>query len=462
MSMLKRLPKTLLPKTLWGQLISLLMLALLVSQAVTLAVFIDNRRSLTETVAQQQFVAHIVRIVNQYSEQATGVRPTNEFLRAANTNVLRFKAGPTKPLEKDDHPYYTEPLKKAILAKLNNKQYVVEMKALGQKDIIFSKDKMPLKLVTSIQVLPNNWITIDKKTDKTNNDWIWPLLMTMAMMMLFIVLIISWVVKKITSPLAELATAAQNLGLGRDVAEITETGAEDIRRVTRSFNEMNKKIKRFVNDRTKLLAAISHDLRTPITALLFRTEFIEDKEMQAKFFETLEEMQVMTEATLSFSNDSHSDEKTKNIDLKSLLDTLVSDYSDMGENVSLLFNSHYQQIILPIRVQSIKRALRNFIDNGIKYGHSVQIEFKVNSDKNIVEICFRDEGEGIDPSEFEQVFEPFYRIEKSRNKETGGVGLGLSISRGIIRGHGGDVVLSNLMEDNKISGLEVKVILPLK
>lgn len=451
-----------LPKTLWGQLISLLMLALLVSQAVTLVVFIENRRSLSAGIAEEQLINKIVKTINRFEKEFPNNRVSNDAMQKAGDDDLRVS--PIKSAEQvpDDHPEYTATLKRAILNDLAKEPLQLIITSAGEKDQVFSSDNVPDNLTFSFQLTSERWVMIRKRQKSISYDWIWPLLMTMGLMMLFIILIISWVVKKITNPMVELATAAQELGLGRDVEELTETGAEDIRKVTRAFNEMNKKIKCFVNDRTKLLAAISHDLRTPITALLFRTEFIEDKDMQAKFFETLEEMQVMTEATLSFSNDSQTDEKIKNIDLKSLLDTLANDYVDMGENVNLQFSSHNQQIILPIRVQSIKRALRNFIDNGIKYGQQVEIEFKVDSDKNIAEIFFRDEGDGIDPSEFEQVFEPFYRIEKSRNKDTGGVGLGLSISRGTIRGHGGDVILSNIMKADNICGLEVKVILPLK
>ncbi|MGL1921373.1 MAG: ATP-binding protein [Hyphomicrobiales bacterium] len=451
-----------LPKTLWGQLISLLMLALLVSQAVTLVVFINDRSNLSRGIAEEQLVSQVAKIINRFEKEFPIDRVSNEALQGASTNELRFR--PVKTISKgiDDHPEYTEPLKVAILDQLVKQPINLLIVSKGANEKTFSSDNVPDDLLISVQLASRFWVEIKRKKQKFSYDWIWPLLMTMGIMMLFIIIIVSWVVKKITNPLAELANAAQELGRGRDVVRLEEMGAEDIRKVTRSFNDMNQKIKRFVNDRTKLLAAISHDLRTPITALLFRTEFIKDKEMQAKFFETLEEMQTMTEATLGFANDSQNKEKTKNIDLKSLLETVASDYNDMGKNVDLLFNSDNQQIIIPMRVQSIKRALRNFIDNGIKYGDAVKIEFQVKEHRQVAEIYIRDSGEGVAPEEFEQVFEPFYRLEKSRNKDTGGVGLGLSISRGIIRGHGGEVNLSNITEKNKIIGLEVKVTLPLK
>lgn len=438
------------------------MLALFVSQAMTLMVFVENRRALSRGIADDQMIDRIVKTINQFEQEFSEKRVTNEALQNASSQDLRFSPKRQTAEDVDDHPEYTEPLKATILAGLTSSPLNFIVVSTGEKEQIFGADNLPDNLNIFMQLTSEFWVKIQKRQQQISYDWIWPLLMTMGLMMLFIIIIVSWVVTKITKPLSALATAAQDLGLGRDVEKLTETGAEDIRKVTRSFNDMNQKIKRFVNDRTKLLAAISHDLRTPITALLFRTEFIKDKEMQGKFFETLEEMRVMTEATLGFSNDSYSDEKTKNMDLKSLLDSLVSDYVDMSKDVSLQFSSFNRQIILPIRVQSIRRALRNFIDNGIKYGHEVDIEFKVDKSKNVAEIYIRDAGDGIDPSEFEQVFEPFFRLEQSRNKDTGGVGLGLSISRGIIRGHGGDVMLSNITEDGEIIGLEVMVTLPMK
>lgn len=454
------LPKSVLPKTLWGQLISLLMLGLLVSQAVTLMVFIDNRRTLTNSLAEGQIINRVVEVLNKIEEDKSGDRPSNEFLQQVSDNTLRFSPRKSSAPEINDHPDYTEALKTSILARLINKDTELIIFSQGGKDKEYTSENPPENLIINAEVRPDFWLRIRKAQGKVSYDWMLPLLMTMGLMMIFIIVIISFVVRKLTQPLSALSKSARELGLGRDVEALDETGTEDIREVIRAFNDMNKKIRSFVGDRTKLLAAISHDLRTPITSLLFRAEFIEDKEMQGKIFETLEEMRAITEATLNFSKDSGAEEKTKNTDLKSLLETMVTDYDDMGKPVKLVVADEQKQIILPMRVQSIKRALRNFVDNGIKYGSQVEIEFR--ADKINVEIYVRDCGEGIEEAEFEQVFEPFYRLEKSRNKDTGGVGLGLSISRGIIRGHGGDVVLANLKQDGKTTGLEVKIILPLK
>lgn len=451
-----------LPKTLWGQLVTLLMLALFLSQAVTLAVFIKSRETLSHSFAEEKMISQIAETLNLIEQNTDGKRPSDDLLQSASSQELRFRPGRAVAEKTDDHPQYTQGLKTRILARLMNKQTNITIASQGEMGKIFTSEKMPEDLTISVQVLPEFWVHILRRQPEVSYDWILPLLMTMAMMMIFIILIVSWVVRRLTAPLSALANAAQDLGHGREVKRLDETGARDIRNVTHAFNDMNEKIQRFVGDRTKLLAAISHDLRTPITSLLFRAEFIKDKEMQAKFFETLEEMRLMTEATLNFSNDDNTSEPTKNTDLKSLLETLVNEYIDMDKNVSLEIADTTQQIVLPIRLRSIRRALRNFLDNGIKYGEQVTVSCARNGPGTLAEIYIRDHGAGIDEAELEQVFEPFYRVEKSRNKTTGGVGLGLSISREIVRGHGGDVTLSNIISENEIAGLQVKIVLPLK
>lgn len=452
--------KSLLPKTLWGQLVSLLLMALLLSQAVALFIFVDTRRMLANSDSEKMVIGHIANTIDSIdlSADARGLRRT---LQQANRPDLRFKISKTPMRGKDFRPVYSKRFKIALskALKIDTKKIIVISR--GAPGATIMRRSLPESIRISVKVAPKSWINIDRFSPKFSLRWIAPLLVTMFLMVVFIIVIVSLLVRRLTKPLAALSEAAQKLGRGQDVDDLEEVGTEDVRRVTRSFNQMNQKVKRFVDDRTKMLAAISHDLRTPITSLRLRAEFIEDKEIQAKILETLAEMQAMTEAALKFTKESQSQEKTKNVDLNSLLDTMVIDYVDMGKVVNLQAQDNQLQLILPMRVQSIKRALRNLIDNGVAYGEQVEISFKQNRFENVAEIYICDKGNGISKDEFEQVFEPFYRLEKSRNKDTGGVGLGLSIARDIVRGHGGDVELANITNDEQIVGLEVKVTLPM-
>ncbi|MCJ8325027.1 MAG: ATP-binding protein [Rhizobiales bacterium] len=450
------------PKTLWGQLVSLLLLALIISQLIALAIFADTRRIYETNLSEEQLISRIVIAAKQIKNSDRRFAP--RILRDASNRNVRLTLARRVPPMPDNMPTYSANLQTKILAELTDVTKVVNVTSFAPnapQHLAFWRDRRPDKIHVNVKLSPNTWLVADYFQKKPVNGWISPLLVTMLLMVISIILVVSLVVRRLTKPLGELAKAAYNLGHGQDVGELHEVGTEDVRNVIRSFNQMNKKIKRFVDDRTKMLAAISHDLRTPITSLRLRAEFIEDKDMQGKILATLEEMQMMTEAALKFAKDSHSKETTKNIDLASLLETLASDYKDMGKSVSLIDDADVAQIILPLRVQSIKRAIRNLIDNGLKYGGEVTMRFALNKPENHAEIYICDNGKGIDENEFEQVFEPFFRLEKSRNKDTGGVGLGLSIARNIIAAHGGEVNLHNVKTDGKTNGFEVQIILPL-
>lgn len=460
--------KFLQPKTLWGQLVSLLLLALVISQFVALAIFVDARRMANDDFTEDRMIDRIVTLVNSVEIKNTRVRPNRKMFEKFASPSLRFRVEATSHRGRDQRPEYSSHIQELLAKRLPDVKKIIVIShtvkpPLGMKAPEggrFAIGRQPKMTRISIQLAAKLWINIDHAEPPFSYAWIAPLLLTMVLMILFIIIIVSWVVRKLTKPLGALADATHRLGRGQDVGELVEEGTQDVRNVTQSFNQMNRKIKNFVDDRTQMLAAISHDLRTPITSLRLRAEFIEDKDMQSKILETLEEMQMMTEAALKFAKDSVSDEATKDIDLESLLESLAGDYADMDAQVSLPVNDDRPQVVLPMRVMAMKRALRNLIDNGLKYGERVELDFElVEADKNVV-ICIRDIGQGIDEDEFENIFEPFYRLEKSRNKKTGGVGLGLSIARNIIRAHGGDVSVQNIIKNGKIAGLEARIILP--
>lgn len=450
----------LLPKTLWGQLVSLLLLALLISQAITLALFIDIRQGDKTQLSENKIISQISRAINDIDQNENGGRPSREYLANISDNELTFRGGPTAINGRNDRPDYSKYFANKLRQQLNDKSLDIKILSEDRRatDQLKNTD-LPKNIKISIHILPEFWVNIDRREVTASLEWVAPLLLTMVLMMVFILVIVSWMMRRLTKPLMALTDAAQDLGHGRKVQEIPETGSVDMQRVIRSFNQMNKKITRFVEDRTQMLAAISHDLRTPITSLRLRAEYVKDKKLQDKMIPIIEEMRDMVESALQFSKDSSAIEKTNNVDIASLLETLTADYLDMGKQVDLQNFDQYPQVILPMRLQSMKRALRNLIDNGLKYGQQVKLDFKVNKNANSIEITIKDKGPGIETTEFEQVFEPFYRIEKSRNKDTGGVGLGLSIARSIIQAHGGEITLENIVRGNNTVGLKVKITL---
>jgi signal transduction histidine kinase len=259
------------------------------------------------------------------------------------------------------------------------------------------------------------------------------------------------VANRIARPLRRLAISAEALGRGETTPLSPPNSPDDIRQLYEAFDRMQLRLRRFVDDRTRMLAAIGHDLRTPLTTLRLRAEFVGDPELQRKILATVDEMQVMTEATLSFARTEATSEETRNVDLAALLGSLCDDLAELGYDVNF---QESERISYRCRPDNLKRAVRNLIENALRYAGSAAVSVKSYTDT--VEILIDDRGPGIPQAQCEQVFAPFYRMEDSRNRETGGVGLGLSIARAIVRHHGGDVVLSS-----NEPGLRAAVVLPM-
>jgi len=264
-------------------------------------------------------------------------------------------------------------------------------------------------------------------------------------------LIVVFALRRITRPLGALSEAASKLGRGEEVAPLNEEGPADVKDAIHAFNEMQDRLRKFIGERTKMLAAVSHDLRTPITALRLRAEMLDDTEAGERMIQTLTEMQDMIEATLTFTREEFSDEPTSPCDLGALLGTIAADLQTVGYDVSLTVP---HPVTYPCRMLALKRALSNLIENAALYGKRAQVTLLyVDRAPSIV---IEDEGPGIPEDQLDRIFEPFVRLETSRNAETGGSGLGMSIARDIVRRHGGNIGLENRDE----GGLRVTVSLP--
>lgn len=266
-----------------------------------------------------------------------------------------------------------------------------------------------------------------------------------------VLLVIGLFVGWITRPVRALAQAAEQVGRGERTDPLPITGPREIQETTAAFNAMQDRLLRFVRDRTRMLAAISHDFRTPITSLRLRAEMIEDDALRSAMARTLDEMRDMVQATLSFASESAMAEETRLVDLVGLLEAVADDQVTLGHEVEVNLPDR-----LPYRCRptSLKRAILNLTDNAIRYGERARVT--LTKDAGTVRIFVDDDGPGIPPDKFEEVFEPFVRLELSRNRETGGVGLGLAVARSCARSHGGDVLLSN----NEKHGLRAEIILP--
>ncbi|MET4731906.1 signal transduction histidine kinase [Thalassospira sp. MBR-102] len=259
--------------------------------------------------------------------------------------------------------------------------------------------------------------------------------------------------RRMTRSWAVLAQAADRVGRGDYPEPVPEDGPLEIRRAAKAFNRMTARLKRFVEDRTRMLAAISHDLRTPITSLRLRAEFVEDAENRSRIIETLNEMEQMVEAAMTFAREETANEATRKIDIAALIEAAVEDLAETGRPIRFVGDGAPR--VYPCRPLSIKRAMGNLMSNALTFGDHVDVSLKPADDGGMwIEVS--DDGPGIPPDQRDQVFEPFFRLESSRNRETGGIGLGLAIARTAIRAHGGEIYL----EDAPSGGLLARIYLP--
>lgn len=263
------------------------------------------------------------------------------------------------------------------------------------------------------------------------------------------VLLVRW----LTRPLTGFAAASKELYRSKGAVVVPEDGPREVRALAVAFNDMQRRIGRLIDDRTQALAAVSHDLKTPITRLRFRLEEIADPDARAAIAADLDEMERMLDQTLAYLRGDRADEELKSIDVVAILETIVDDASDRGHAVTLTGADH---VSIPGRRLALKRAFGNLIDNALKYGHEARIAVEDQSETVVVSI--RDQGPGIAPEDVERALAPFVRLEPSRNQETGGFGLGLTIAQAIIEGHGGQLTLAN----HTAGGLVVFVRLPKK
>lgn len=313
-------------------------------------------------------------------------------------------------------------------------------------------DQPDRRYAVLIQLADHSWVEFSVFSRSWGlKEWMRNLIIIgLILLSTFIVALIA--TRHLATPLERFAEGARRFGVDFRAPPIPVVGPHEIRQAILAFNAMQAQLQHFVQDRTQMLAAISHDLRAPLTRMRLRGEFIDDAEQQSRLFRDVDEMQAMVNSALEFFRDEARLEHATAFDLAELLHTVVDDFKDAGTEVSFEGAPRFVYMGRPI---GIKRALVNLIDNASKYGSEPGVQLKAFMDR--VEIRVHDRGPGIAPQFHEQVFAPFFRIEGSRNKNTGGVGLGLSAARATVLEHGGTLTLRN----RRGGGLEVKVSLPL-
>lgn len=464
------------PQRLTSQMIGLLLVALVIAQVANFLIFTDERRAAIRSVERTQILERTASLVDLIEHSPAELH--DRMVQAASSRKLYYWLSDTSQIppamQQGDHEWISR--LKDLLNKNDEselrfmlppqdgtwKRTIGEAPEGMQPSILRSKPSgssvpLPLSefdapgLLISARLQDGRWLNVGMGITPSLARWALPTLISMVLTGSSICLIVVFMVQRLTRPLQQLTEVAERVGRGESITPIPEEGPVDIQQTIRAFNRMYERLQRYVQDRTRMLAAISHDLRSPITSLRLQVELMKDQEVGGKMLDTLDDMQRMTEATLAFARDEASTEVSRSVDLSALIDSLCQDLADMGMEVKFESPKKSPYICRPI---SLKRAIRNLIENAVSYGGWVEVKLRQHDTEFQIEI--HDSGPGIPEQDFERVFQPFVRLEESRNKQTGGIGLGMAIARSIVRNHGGDISLANLPG----GGLSVTIHLP--
>lgn len=442
----------LLPQSLAGRLAVLLVLTLVVAQVVTFALFTGERISAFRMAYREDLFVRIASLVALLEETEPNLH--ERLVSATSSPQFRVSLG-AEPAIREEQTAST-PFRASLINALGKPERDVrvafhegrrpplppheqedERRDRGPGD---DNRRGPRWLNLSIRLNDGTWLNAF-----ADRPPVPPLGRAFLASFLISAAAVAAVgalgIRRASKPMRQLASAADRLGRGESFEPLPETGPQETRLANIAFNRMRERLERYIRDRTSMLAAIAHDLRTPITSLRLRAEFIEDEDAKAKILETLAEMQTMTEAVLAFARGDSESEPTRPTDVTALAESIVEDVSASGRDARF---EESPAVTLTCRPLALKRGLGNLIDNATFYG--VRARVKVETDADEIRIVVDDDGPGIPAPDLERVFEPFVRLENSRSRETGGAGLGLAIARSIFRAHGGDVMLRNRPE----------------
>ncbi len=429
--------KNLLPKRLFYRALLIVAIPVLVLQIVITFVFFDSLWIKTNKGMTKALVNEISTFIEIYNdkiyakEEITNIFSVYQDLNIEYVDKINFDY-------KFDERWFSpidRTLRRELKSKFGSTNFWFD--TLNYKELIdlrikhergYFKFLVPKDRVTSSSArIFALWITVP------------------ALIMVFISLIF---LKNQTRPITNLARAAEKFGRGEEIEEYKPSGAAEIRQAGYEFDKMRKRIVRHLNQRSEMLSGISHDLRTPLTRMKLQLAFIKDKDLANKLSEDINEMEKMLNEYLQFTSSSQL-EKNELFNLSELIDRIINKYDNSNISKSL-----HSEIYINGRKNLIQRCINNLLDNAIKYGDKINIELSKNNNNLFIKI--EDNGPGIPEKEYDNVFKPFYKIDKGRADSKSSVGLGLSIASDIVRSHGGNIKL----EKSKMNGLGVKIFLP--
>lgn len=302
-----------------------------------------------------------------------------------------------------------------------------------------------------IQRADGSWLIVAPLNAFGIDPWQQRLLLVLAIAAVAVSPLAWWFARRLAAPIAALAAGAERLGRDPMAPRLDVRGSAEVTAAVNAFNEMQERLRHYVQDRTEMIAAIAHDLRTPLTRLRFRIEAAPE-DVRTKLASDIDQMEAMVSATLAFVRDASRPRERVKLEITSLVETIMDEAAETGADSAAEASG---RVVVDGDPVALRRLITNLVDNALKFGSAARGRVFTENGMAVVEI--EDNGPGISDDQIERAFEPFHRLETSRNRDTGGIGLGLAVVRAIARGHGGDVSLKTRKE----GGLRAQVRLPL-
>ncbi len=442
------------PRSLAARTAFVLIVGLVVVQTLGLGIHTLDRNDLVRLAAVRVFTFRVMSIYRDIAETPIDKR-ADRLGHIPIPKNFSVKVTPgLSPLFSNLMPS-PPPIRHSILLNMDNFPLPPELRP---QRVRFAVDPESRQEFTGLQMPDGAWLVISSRLPGPDALQGTEFLIAFVLMTVLAAAMTIWAVRRLTAPVRTLAAAAEALGRDVNAPPLPEDGPSEIAAAASAFNTMAGRIRRFVDDRTLLLTAIGHDLRTPITRMRLRAEFMEDDDQRAKMLRDLDEMEAMVSATIAFGRIASPNEPVSPIDLAELLRTVLDEASDSApELAEKLSYDGPDHLTVRVRPQAFKRALTNLVGNAIKYGDAAYVRLSpAIRPASSLRIEILDDGPGIPQEAMERVMQPFQRLETSRNRETGGVGLGLPIARDITRAHGGDLTIANRPE----GGARVTLTLP--
>ena len=440
-------------RSLRGRLLLVTFAALAVAQGLSIWLFADERALAVQAALARETAGRAANVALLLERADAG--DTDAILMAADSPLVQFSLDAAPAVEATDPG--GRRLARLIASRLGRgaDDVRVETHARGDQRTVRMPQVPPemremhrqmpdipmlaVEMNISIRLQRGGWLNVDMRFHRPPLQWAWRSVATFAVSAALIAGALWIALGRLTGPLRRLAEMTARFGRGEATEPLPATGPEELRDLTVAFNDMQGRIRRFVDDRTRLLAALGHDLRSPLTAMRVRAEMVEDDENRQPLVACIEEMQQMVEATLSFARGMAASEAAETVDLGAYVGDLVEQMAGAGESVT--FEAPVQAVPARLRPAATRRALRNLISNAARYGEHARVTVRNVSEGAVVQID--DDGPGIPQADLARVFEPFVRLETSRSHETGGTGLGLAIAQSILQAQGGRIVLEN-------------------